>query len=46
MISCILLAAGSGTRMGLKTNKVYLKIGNKTLLEWCLLTLKKSKKYS
>lgn len=43
MISCILLAAGSGTRMGLKTNKVYLKIGNKTLLEWCLLTLKKVK---
>lgn len=33
MISAVITAAGRGTRMGAAGNKVFLKIGNKTVLE-------------
>ncbi len=43
MVSCILLAAGSGKRMKRKQNKVYLRIANKSLMQWCLLHMQEVK---
>lgn len=40
MISCILLAAGSGQRMKLNRNKVFFRLGAYSVLQWDLLHLK------
>lgn len=37
MVSTILLAAGTGSRMKKKKNKVYLYVGNNSLMQWCLM---------
>lgn len=36
MVSCIIVAAGNGSRMQCKKNKILLNIGTKTVLEWTL----------
>ncbi len=35
-ISCIVLAAGAGRRMGLEHNKVYVSLGRKSVIQWTL----------
>lgn len=40
MISCILLAAGSGTRMGREINKVFLPLGQYSVLQRTALQIK------
>ncbi len=40
MISCILLAAGSGTRMKGKENKIFMRLGRYSVLQWNLLHLR------
>lgn len=39
MISCILLGAGAGRRMGLDENKIFLKLGVHSVLQWTILHL-------
>lgn len=41
MVSCIIVAAGNGSRMQCKKNKILLKIGTKTVLEWTLQNILK-----
>lgn len=36
MISCILLAAGAGKRMKCEANKIFLQLGNYSVLQWNL----------
>ncbi|WP_251454084.1 2-C-methyl-D-erythritol 4-phosphate cytidylyltransferase [Veillonella intestinalis] len=36
MISCILLAAGAGKRMQCETNKIFLRLGSYSVLQWNL----------
>lgn len=38
-IAAVVLAGGSGTRFGAETNKVYLAVGGRPLLEWSIATL-------
>ncbi len=40
MISCIVLAAGAGRRMGYSDNKVCMPLGHYTVLQWNLLHMK------
>lgn len=40
MITCIVLAAGAGRRMQLETNKIFLPLGDLTVLQWDLWHLK------
>ena len=40
MISCILLAAGAGRRMGYTDNKVCMPLGQYTVLQWNLHHMK------
>lgn len=42
MVSCIIVAAGSGSRMQSNKNKILLKIGSKTVLEWTLQNVLKT----
>ncbi|MGI6361495.1 MAG: 2-C-methyl-D-erythritol 4-phosphate cytidylyltransferase [Bacillota bacterium] len=41
-LTVILLAAGSGSRMGLNHNKVFAMLGKRTVLEWSLETFSQS----
>jgi 2-C-methyl-D-erythritol 4-phosphate cytidylyltransferase len=38
-VGALLLAGGSGTRMGLEVNKVYLPLGDRPVLSWSLAVL-------
>ena len=35
-VSCIVLAAGAGRRMGYNENKIFIKLGNKSIIQWTL----------
>ena len=35
-VSCIVLAAGAGRRMGHDENKIFIKLGNKSIIQWTL----------
>jgi 2-C-methyl-D-erythritol 4-phosphate cytidylyltransferase len=39
MIAAVVLAGGSGTRLGTDANKVYLEVGGRPLLAWSIATL-------
>ena len=38
-VTAIIVAAGRGSRMGADKNKVFLSIGNRTVLEYTLSTI-------
>lgn len=44
-LSAVIIAAGSGTRMGLSINKPYLEVGNKKILELSLTTVTSIKEF-
>lgn len=35
-VSCIVLAAGAGRRMGYTENKIFIKLGNRSIIQWTL----------
>ena len=35
-VSCIVLAAGAGRRMGHEENKIFIKLGSKSIIQWTL----------
>ena len=35
-VSCIVLAAGAGRRMGHDENKIFIKLGPKSIIQWTL----------
>lgn len=44
MNTAIILAAGKGVRMKSKTNKIFLRLGNKEIIYYCLRTFQRHKK--
>ena len=45
-VSCIVLAAGAGRRMGHDENKIFIKLGNKSIIQWTLSHIEQVKAVS
>ena len=45
-VSCIVLAAGAGRRMGHDENKIFIKLGNKSIIQWTLSNIEQVKAVS
>ena len=45
-VSCIVLAAGAGRRMGHDENKIFIKLGNKSIIQWTLSNIEQVKTVS